>query len=95
MIAASIYVLAILPAGSLITVLSANARDARQLSALNRKLSSLKHRVSQLNNPSYIDQIARNQYGMYPKGSVPYQILPSSPMYSAPARARNKTPAGG
>ncbi len=78
---AAVYVTTILPAGQLLGAVATKQHDAATLQALKSENSKLERKVVQLNSPQWIETIARNDFGMYPTGSTPYQILPSSPLY--------------
>jgi cell division protein FtsB len=45
--------------------------------ALDRANARLKSRAAQLKNPESIEELARRDYGMVPKGSKAYAILPA------------------
>ncbi|MCL5054010.1 FtsB family cell division protein [Ferrimicrobium acidiphilum] len=81
LVGAVIYVTAVLPAGQLLGAVTTKHNDAATLRALQSENTNLKRRIAQLNSPQWIETIARNDFGMYPTGSTPYQILPSSPLY--------------
>ena len=80
--AVGIYFAAVFPTGQLISTYFAVRADRTQLAKLTTENRAYSKTIDRLNKPSIIGEIAREQYGMYPKGSVPYQILPSSKLYS-------------
>lgn len=82
LLAAALYFVAVFPTSQLISTYREIQGQSRELAYRQHQLIKLKHQISMLHNPKYIAEIARDEYGMYPKGSVPYQILPSSPLYS-------------
>jgi cell division protein FtsB len=84
-VGAVVYATTVLPTGQLLGVLATKHRDAAQLRALDATNKSLRQDITRLNSPQWIETIARNDFGMYPVGSTPYQILPSSPLYHPPA----------
>ncbi len=81
-VAVGIYFAAIFPTGQLISTYLAVRADRTQLAKITAANRTYRRTIAQLNRPSVVGEIARNQYGMYPKGSVPYQVLPSSTLYS-------------
>ncbi|MCL5973261.1 MAG: FtsB family cell division protein [Ferrimicrobium sp.] len=83
-VGAVVYVTTVLPVGQLLGVISTKHRDIAELRTLQSANANLRHKIAQLNSPQWIESIARNDFGMYPVGSTPYQILPSSPLYRPP-----------
>ncbi|WP_298343702.1 septum formation initiator family protein [Ferrimicrobium sp.] len=79
-----VYATTVLPTSQLLNVIATKHRDTAELHQLQTANANLTKKVAQLNSPQWIRQIARNDFGMYPTGSTPYQILPSSPLYQAP-----------
>ncbi|WP_298211739.1 septum formation initiator family protein [Ferrimicrobium sp.] len=79
-----VYATTVLPTGQLLNVIATKRRDTADLGQLRSANANLEKKVAQLNSPQWIEQIARNDFGMYPAGSTPYQILPSSPLYRPP-----------
>jgi cell division protein FtsB len=53
------------------------ARAQRQLTVLSQENAALTKRASQLQDPAYIAQIARQQYGLVLPGEQAYGILPT------------------
>jgi cell division protein FtsB len=84
--ALALYALWALPTRTLLEVHSDIGHAQVTLSNLEHQIKGLEHSVHQLNTPGYLDWLARNVYGMYPKGAVPYQVLPSSPLYAPPRK---------
>lgn len=85
-LALALYALWALPTRTLLRVHSDIDHAQLTLTHLDHQIKVLEHSVDQLNSPGYLDWLARNVYGMYPKGAVPYQVLPSSPLYAPPGR---------
>jgi cell division protein FtsB len=54
----------------------ASATADRQDTALSRENAALAERVAQLQSSAYIEQLARNQYGLVLPGEQAYAILP-------------------
>jgi cell division protein FtsB len=52
------------------------AAAERQQAALARENAALTKRVAQLQNTAYVEQIARQQYGLVMPGEQAYDILP-------------------
>ncbi|WP_308464473.1 septum formation initiator family protein [Ferrimicrobium sp.] len=80
-----VYATTVLPTSQLLNVIATKHHDTAELHQLQATNTKLEQSVAQLNSPQWIEQIARNEFGMYPTGSTPYQILPSSPLYQTPA----------
>ncbi len=53
----------------------AMARAEHQLAVLNSQNAALTRRAAQLQNPAYVEQIARQQYGLVKPGEQAYGIL--------------------
>lgn len=85
-LALALYALWALPTRTLLRVHADIGRAQLTLTHLEHQIKTLEHSVHQLNSPGYLDWLARNVYGMYPKGAVPYQVLPSSPLYAPPGK---------
>jgi len=83
--ALALYALWALPTRTLVTVHSDIGHARQTLAHLDGQIRALERSVRELDSPGYLDWLARNVYGMYPKGSVPYQVLPSSPLYRGPS----------
>jgi cell division protein FtsB len=60
----------------------------RQDGALSKENAALAKRVAELQNTAYIEQIARQQYGLVMPGEQAYGILlpPAAPTTTAPPR---------
>jgi cell division protein FtsB len=57
-----------------------------QDSALTRENAALAQRVAQLRNPAYIEQLARQQFGLVRPGEQAYALLPpTSPSTTVPS----------
>jgi len=80
-LALGLYAATVFPTQALIHERQARAEQAVELARIDQENSLLSRQISRLNNPTVIEEIARQDYGMYPKDSTPYQILPSSPLY--------------
>lgn len=85
-VALAIYALWALPTRTLLAIHSDIGHTSAALATVQHQITHLEQEAHQLNSPGYLDWLARNIYGMYPKGAVPYQILPSSPLYKAPSK---------
>ena len=49
-----------------------------RLAVLNAENAALTRRAAQLQNPAYVEQIARQQYGLVKPGEQAYGILPAT-----------------
>ncbi|MHB8189709.1 MAG: FtsB family cell division protein [Ferrimicrobium sp.] len=83
-----VYAVGIFPTQALLSQYHVLANDSHQLTNLNKRNAALVNRITQLNRPSVVAEIARRDYGMYPSSSIPYQVLPSSPLNQAPPTGR-------
>ncbi len=81
LVAVGLYAVGVFPTQALIHEREAREQQAVALARVQEENSTLSHQIAKLNDPTVIGEIAREDYGMYPKGSTPYQILPSSPLY--------------
>jgi cell division protein FtsB len=62
----------------------------RQDSALTRENAALAQRLAQLHNPGYIEQLARQEFGLVMPGERAYALLPpTSPPTTAPSPKRH------
>jgi cell division protein FtsB len=66
----------VLPGRTWLSQRSAMNQEQQRLNALNRENSALARQASQLQNPQYVEQIARSQYGLVKQGEQAYGILP-------------------
>lgn len=55
------------------------AAAEHRLAVLNAENAALTRRASQLQNPAYVEQIARDQYGLVKPGEKAYAILLPTP----------------
>lgn len=65
----------VLPGRTLEQQSGAMSKVQHQLSVLNGENAALTRRVAQLQNPAYIEQIARQQYGLIKPGEQAYGVL--------------------
>jgi cell division protein FtsB len=66
------------------TILELQAREHAirdQLAAVRRENASLAAEQRLLESVAYQEHLAEQDYGMVPRGTVPVQVLPSSPLY--------------
>jgi cell division protein FtsB len=56
----------------------ATARAERQLRVLTQENAALTKRAAQLQDPAYVAQIARQQFGLVLPGEQAYSILPTT-----------------
>jgi cell division protein FtsB len=67
----------------------ASSKGHRQDSALTRENAALAQRVAQLRNSAYIEQLARQQFGLVMPGEQAYALLPpTSPSTTVPSPRR-------
>lgn len=82
---ACVVLLTSFPIGGLLSQRSALSGTAHELTTVRAENEALGRQVSDLSNPSTVNDLARNDYGFVPKGERVYDILPaSSPSGSAP-----------
>ncbi len=72
---AALVFLFVLPGRTYIQQRRTMARAEHRLAVLNAENAALTRRASQLQNPSYVEQIARQQYGLVKPGEQAYGIL--------------------
>lgn len=65
----------VLPGRTLEQQSRAMSRVQHQLSVLNGENAALTRRAAQLQSPAYIEQIARQQYGLIKPGEQAYGVL--------------------
>ncbi|MFN2595493.1 MAG: septum formation initiator family protein [Actinomycetota bacterium] len=70
--------MAIKPTRDLLQQKSRVTGVARDLALLERSNGRLEHRIAQLKDPDYIDQLARRQIGLVKPGEVSYVVMPPS-----------------
>jgi cell division protein FtsB len=59
----------------------------RQDTALTRENAALAQRVAQLHNPAYLEQLARQEFGLVLPGERAYALLPpTTPPTTAPSQ---------
>ena len=68
----------------------ASSNAHRQDSSLTRENAALAQRVAQLRNSAYIEQLARQQFGLVMPGEQAYALLPpTSPSTTVPSPRRH------
>ena len=80
----------ILPGRTWLQQRSAMSGAERRLHLLDTENQALARRASQLQSPAYIEQIARDQYGLVLPGEKAYGILP--PTATTTTTVPNATP---
>lgn len=68
----------ILPGRTWLQQRSAMSGAEQRLHSLNAENAALGRRAAQLQNPAYVQQIARQQYGLVLPGEKAYGILPQA-----------------
>jgi cell division protein FtsB len=78
----------VLPGRTWLAQSRAISQAQRQSQLLGQENAALTKRVAQLQNPAYIDQIAREQYGLAPPGAEAFGIepQPAAAPTTAPSR---------
>jgi cell division protein FtsB len=72
-----ILLLFVFPGRTWLSQSRASDRARRQLATLSQENAALAKRIAQLQNSAYIEQIARQQYGLVLPGEQAYGILPT------------------
>jgi cell division protein FtsB len=75
---ACVVLLTSFPIGGLLSQRSALTGTAHELTTVRAENQALARQVSDLSNPSTVNDLARNDYGFVAKGQRVYDILPSS-----------------
>ncbi|MGH9057803.1 MAG: FtsB family cell division protein [Acidimicrobiales bacterium] len=73
---AGIVFLFVLPARTWLEQGSSMSAAQRRVAALSKENAALQQRVAQLHSTAYIEQVARQQYGLVMPGEKAYSILP-------------------
>jgi cell division protein FtsB len=71
-----LLLLFVLPGRTWLQQRSAMSGAERRLTAIQKENQDLARRAAQLQNPAYVEQIARQQYGLVKPGEKAYGILP-------------------
>jgi cell division protein FtsB len=71
-----LVLLFVLPGRTLLAQRSASRQDQQRLAVLNKENAELARRAALLQNPAYVEQIARSEYGLVLPGQRSYGILP-------------------
>lgn len=72
-----ILLLFVFPFRTWLSQSQATDRARHQLASLSQQNAALTKRIAQLQNSAYIEQIARQQYGLVLPGEEAYGILPT------------------
>jgi cell division protein FtsB len=72
----SLVFLFVLPGRTWLSQRSAMNQAQRRLTVLQKENADLARQAAQLQNPQYVEQIARAQYGLVKQGQQAYGILP-------------------
>ncbi|MGC8512970.1 MAG: FtsB family cell division protein [Acidimicrobiales bacterium] len=67
-----------IPARTWLSQRSAMSSASRRLSELTAENKALDRQVAQLQSPSYVEQLARSQFGLVMPGQPAYEILPAA-----------------
>lgn len=68
----------VLPGRTWLQQRDAMSSTARRLQVLDQENQELAKKATQLQNPTYVGQIARSQYGLVQPGEQSYGILPAT-----------------
>lgn len=74
--AGGLVFLFVLPARTWLNQSKATSTAQSRAALLARENKALTLRANQLQNPAYVEQIARQQYGLVPQGEQAYGIIP-------------------
>jgi len=77
-LAGGILFLFAIPAQTWLSQRSAMSTANRRLSELTSDNKALARQVAQLQSPSYVEQLARSQFGLVMPGQPAYEILPAA-----------------
>ena len=66
------------PAHTWLSQRSAMSVASRRLAELTAENKALARQVAQLQSPSYVEQLARSQFGLVMPGQPAYEILPAA-----------------
>lgn len=69
----------VLPGRTWLAQRSAMSAAERRLEVLQQENAALTKRAAQLQNPAYVEQLAREQYGLVMPGEQAYAVLPPTP----------------
>ena len=67
-----------IPARTWLSQRSQMSVASRRLSELTTENKALAKQVTQLQTPSYVEQLGRSQYGLVMPGQVAYAVVPSA-----------------
>lgn len=84
----------ILPGRTWLAQRAAMSGAERRLHALQAENAALARRAAQLQNPAYVQQIAREQYGLVLPGQQAYGILPPTATTTTTTTVAVSPPAG-
>jgi cell division protein FtsB len=76
LVVGGLVLLFVLPGRTWLAQRSASRQDHQRLAVLNRENAELARRAALLQNPAYVEQIARSEYGLVLPGQRSYGILP-------------------
>lgn len=76
--AGSLVLLFVLPGRTWLSQRAAMNGAQRRLELLQKENSELTRQAGQLQNPAYVEQIARSEYGLVKPGEQSYGILPAA-----------------
>jgi cell division protein FtsB len=77
------YVAIFFPLGGILSLNHQLEQARSELASVTKSNQSLASEQAQLENPRYIEHLARSSYGLVKPGQTEYVVMPGSPLYVA------------